>query len=192
MDLDPFQVAGVDGRAGLDDPRAPLANSSVARATSSTAIRTCASRAVFARTSTTGPISQRSKSTLWMAWFMRAPPPSSSQCRASAAVVIGLAAIPLHIGVAEGQAAEAAALDRSFQFLAGVVEPRGEDRREHDARAAAGLDDAIATAEGDFQRFLHENVLAGPCRGDGGLHGAAGRADGDDVYGRVGQHGIES
>ena len=30
-------------------------------------------------TSTTGPISQVSRSTLWMAWFISAPPPSSSQ-----------------------------------------------------------------------------------------------------------------
>ncbi len=60
-------------------PSAPLANRSVATATSSTAIRSWASVAVWARTSTTGPISQVSRSTLWMAWFISAPPPSSSQ-----------------------------------------------------------------------------------------------------------------
>ena len=43
----------------------------------------------MARTSTTGPISQVSKSTLWMAWFISAPPPSSSQVpRHVAAIVI--------------------------------------------------------------------------------------------------------
>ena len=72
------------------------------------------------------------------------------------------------------------------------MKPRGEDRGEHDARLLAGVDDRVAAAERDFQRLLDDDVLARPRGGHGRLQmGPAGRADGDDVHRRVGQHLVE-
>ena len=58
-------------------PRAPLANSTMATATSSTSIRSWASMAVRAQTVLIGPTSHTSRSMAWMPWFIRHPPPSS-------------------------------------------------------------------------------------------------------------------
>ena len=60
-------------------PNAPLANRSVAMAMSSTSMFSWAKSPVWARISATGPINQVNRSTLWMAWFISAPPPSSCQ-----------------------------------------------------------------------------------------------------------------
>ena len=60
-------------------PRAPLANCRLATAASSTAIRLWAKVAVWAVIERTGPMNHVSRSTLWIAWFISAPPPSSFQ-----------------------------------------------------------------------------------------------------------------
>ena len=56
----------------------------------------------------------------------------------------------------------------------------------------ARFDDPVAAAERDFQRLLDDDVFAGPGGGHGRLHvRPAGRADGDHLDGRIGQHGVQ-
>ena len=193
MDLDPLQVAGIDGRGGLDHAQGPVGKLDRGQG------HVLDGDPLMGQPRGLGPdldhgSHQPGEQIDAVNGLVHEGPAAVEFPGAAprAAVVIGLAAIPLHVGVAEGQPPEASAVDRPLQLLAGVVEPRGEDGREHDARTAAGLDDLVAAAERDLQRLLDDHVLARPRGGDGRLlMGPAGRADGDDVDGRVGQHVVE-
>ena len=114
-------------------PSAPLANCSVATAVSSTAIRSWASVADVGRDlhdrahqpgeqidAVNGLVHQRAAAVE----FPGAAP--------GAAVVVGLRAKPLHVGIAQRQPAEPPCVDGPFQFEARVVKPRGEDGRQLD------------------------------------------------------------
>ena len=72
------------------------------------------------------------------------------------------------------------------------MEPRGKDRREHDAGLLRRGDHRVAPLERDLERLLDDDVLARLRRGDRRLHvHAAGRADRDDIDRRIGQHLVQ-
>ncbi len=109
-----------------------------------------------------------------------------------AAVVIRLRPEPFHLGIADGQLAETAAVDRTFQLQARVVKSAGKDGPQLDARFVAFLDDLVATLERNLQRLFDDHVLAGAGGCKGRLHvGAAGRADRHDVHVGIGEHLVQ-
>jgi hypothetical protein len=109
-----------------------------------------------------------------------------------AAVVVLLGAVPLDISVAEGELAEASAVDGLLEQLRGIVETRGEDRAELDACFVAGLDDAVAFFQRHFERLLDDHVFAGLGGGNCRIHvSAAGRGDRHGVHRRIGEHLVE-
>ena len=109
-----------------------------------------------------------------------------------AAVVILLGAKPLDVGVAQGQPAKPALVDRLAHLDRRIVKPRGKDRPQLDALLLALADDAVATLESDFQRLFDDDVLARTGGRNGRFHvGAAGRGHVHGVDVGVGKHRIE-
>jgi hypothetical protein len=107
----------------------------------------------------------------------------------AARIVVLLGSPPLHVRVAQRQAAEPAPRDGLLEPQVRGAEARGEDGAELNPGSSAGVDDGVAAPKGDLQRLLNHDVLARPRRLYGRIQvGAAGRADADDVQLRERQH----
>ena len=166
-DLDPPRVAGPGGGRGLERRRrAPEANCSSARATSSPSIA-CTWRAATACTRATGPRSHSSRSTVWMPWFTSAAPPSWASVPAPArGRVVLRRTVPLDACRDEEHAAEPALAQEGGEpderGLAAVLE---EDAELHPGRVG-GPDEGPSARGADVDRLLDEHVPAAAGGGD--------------------------
>ena len=101
-------------------------------------------------------------------------------------VVIGLCAPPRDERAGERQLTEAARHQGRLESDRAGTEAAGQDPGDGHAGLGAGGGEFIATGEGDFERLLHDDMLAGLGAGEGrGEVIAAGRAEADDVDVRV-------
>lgn len=108
------------------------------------------------------------------------------------AVVVGLRAIPLHIGIADGQSAKAIFVDRLLNQLGGLVKTRWKNRRKYNTSFLARLDDLVAPLQSDLERLLDDNVLSSFRSGYGRfLMCTARRTDSHDVNIGIGQHRVK-
>ena len=175
-------------------PRAPLAKRRQATAVSSTSMRSWASVAVKPLMCVDRPHHPQQQIDV-VDGLVHQGAAAVERLRAlpAALVVVRLRPPPFAGRLAQRQPAEAAGLD-------GLPSAPGWRRRSATGRwcractplLVAGLDDAVAALQRDFQRLLDDDVLAGLRRGDGRLQvRAARRGDDDDVDVRPGQHRVE-
>ena len=85
-------------------------------------------------------------------------------------VVILLGPPPFASRLAQRQSSEPASIDGSFESAIGIGETGGENRAQLDPIAFARLNNAVTAFQGDFKRFLDNDMLTRFGRGNGRLH----------------------
>src|SRR5207244_8064310 len=79
----------------------------------------------------------------------------------AAFVIVGLRAPPFTRGLRQRKSAKATGVHGSLERLVGVAEARRENRAQLDTVPVAGVDDAIASCQGDLERLLNDDVFSG-------------------------------
>ena len=103
-------------------------------------------------------------------------------------VVIGLVAVPLHVGRGGGEGAEPSAVSGGLEGIHGGVEAAVEDGGEGDVVFRRSLRHEVDALGSDFEGFFADDVLAGLQRGQGWIKvGAGGCAHRDDLQFFVGK-----